>query len=347
MSKTPINRSAEEFIIISTAIIMAVSITPFAIYRYINGQYLVALFEILSVFIMCGIGTYVWKTRNTGIMSLVTSIFMLVSLVVFNYILGTSILYWIYPIIMAVYFINSLKVSAILVTPAILALLPLLIQEKSTIEIFIIVVTLIISQLSGFLLSKNTKQQYAIMQSLVNQDGLTGALNRRAFEERVYFLHNFSLRHKKKQESVSSLIIFDIDNFKEINDKFGHQEGDQILINISKLFNKSIRGIDQLYRYGGEEFVVIVNGSDTFKATAVAEKLREILETSSVSSVTGVTASFGVAELQTFESPARWIDRADRAMYRAKRAGKNRVCIANNNSKLRQATLSRSAQAQS
>ena len=345
MLKNPVNRTIEEIIIISSAITMAVSIIPFAIYRYLNGQYIAALFEILSVAIMCVIGVYVWKTRNTRVMSIATSVFMLVGLVVFNYILSTSILFWIYPIIMSVYFLNSLKVSVLLVTPAAIALLPILIQEKTPIEVISIVVTLIICQLFGFILSSKIRQQYAMMESLVNQDGLTGALNRRAFDERVHFIHSFSIRHKNKQESISSIILFDIDNFKAINDKHGHLEGDQILINLTKLFKTSIRGSDQLYRYGGEEFVVIVNGADTFKATALAEKLRKILEGSQISNETRVTASFGVAELQTFESPTRWINRADEAMYRAKRAGKNKVCIANSETKYPQESKFNTVQA--
>jgi len=128
--------------------------------------------------------------------------------------------------------------------------------------------------------------------------------------------------------------MFDIDNFKTINDEFGHQEGDQILINLAKVLKRSIRGTDQLYRYGGEEFIVIANGAGILKASELAEKLRQILDTSNISNSAKVTASFGVAELQKHESTARWIDRADKAMYRAKRAGKNRVCIANQAARL-------------
>ncbi len=329
MPKSSINRSIEEIIISSSAIIVSVSITPFAIYRYFNGQYLIALLEILCVAVMCSIGVYVWKTRKTRVMSLVTSIFVLTGTVAFNYELSSSILFWIYPIIMTVYFVNSLKVSVILVTPTMIALLPLLIREKTTVEVITIVVTLIICQLFGYLLSRKIRQQYAVLEELVNKDGLTGALNRRAFDEQINFLHDLSLQHKKKQESTSSLIIFDIDNFKAINDRYGHLEGDQILINLTNLFKQSMHGIDQFYRFSGEEFVVIANGADKFKATEFAEKLRQILETSSISNYTKVTASFGVAELQTIENPNNWLDRAYKAMYRAKKAGKNRVCIAN------------------
>ena len=334
MSQSPIQRSLEELIIISTTIIATLSVTPFAIYRYSNGQYLAALFEILGVLIMCAIGIYVWKTRNTRVMKVVLSVTMLTALVLINYVLSTSVLFWIYPMIMTVYFINSLKVSALLVTPAIVALLPILIQEKTTVEVVSIVVTLIICQLFGFLLSSKIQQHYSKMGELVNQDGLTGALNRRAFDERLDFLHSFSNRHNKKQEAIASLIIFDIDNFKAINDKFGHQEGDRILINLTKTFKQNMRDIDHLYRYGGEEFVVIANGADTLKAAVLAEKLRLLLETTDISDCTKVTASFGVAELQKREPTSRWVDRGDKAMYRAKRAGKNRVFIANFNKDL-------------
>lgn len=329
MTKALVHRTIEEIIVVYSAIIMAITITPFAFYRYINEQYLAATVEIISVLIMAGLGLYVWKTRNVKYMKVVISIFMLSGLVIFNYLLGSSILFWLYPIIMTTYFLNDLKTSATLVTVASAALLPLLISEKTTVEVASIIITMIICQLFGFLLSRKIRQQYAIMEDLANQDGLTGAANRRAFEERIEFLYNFSSRHRKGSESTASMIIFDIDNFKQINDEYGHIEGDNILINLTELFKTKIRGIDQLYRYGGEEFVVIANGADTLKATELAEKMRCLLEQSEISEKTKVTASFGVAELQKHEKPHRWIERADKAMYRAKRAGRNRVFMAN------------------
>jgi len=329
MLKTSITRSIEEIIILTSTIIMAVTITPLAIYRYFNGQQFAATIELFGVVFLCGIAAYVWKTRKTRIMSAVLSVFLLAGLVTVNYLLGTSILFWIYPIIMTVYLINSLKLSVIFISPAIIALLPLLMREKAIIEVCSIFATLIICQIIGYLLTKKIRQQYSIMESLANQDGLTSTFNRRAFDDRIHFIRNFSMRYDNKNESTASLIMFDIDNFKQINDTQGHREGDQILINLSKLFQKQIRGIDQLYRFGGEEFMIIVNGADVFKATELAERMRKILEESSVSTFTKVTASFGVAEYNHPESTSSWINRVDKAMYRAKRAGKNRVYIAN------------------
>lgn len=324
-----ISRSMEEVILIASAIMMAMTIIPFSIYRYFNGQYAIAMIELLSVMIMCGIGVYVWQTRDTKYTSSLTSVFMLSGLVTFNYLLGSSILFWIYPIIMTVYFLNSLKVSLILVTISMVALMPLLIREKTTIEVVSIVVTLIICQLFGFLLSKKIREQYTILEELANHDGLTGASNRRSLEERIHFLSNLSYRHNKRVESVASIIMFDIDDFKKINDNYGHMEGDNILIKLTQLVKNTIRGTDQLYRYGGEEFIIIANGADALEATEFAEKVRKTLEMSHISDLTSVTASFGVAQSQKRENPNRWLERADQAMYRAKRAGKNRVFIAN------------------
>jgi len=329
MLKKDNSRSIEEVIIIASSAIVAISITPFAVYRFINGQTIAAFFEMLCIAIMCCIGIYVWKTRRTEVMSIVASVFMLGSLVVFNYFLTTSILFWVYPLIMTVYFINSLRVSALLILTTIIALIPLLIKEKPPIEVLSILITLLICQLYGYLLSRKINEQYLMMENLVNRDGLTGASNRRALEERMYFICDLFTRQRKKQESVVSLIILDIDNFKKINDQFGHIEGDKILKNLTTLFRSNIRAVDQFYRYGGEEFVVIANGADALKATQLAEKLRIKLENSRLSELTAVTASFGVAELKRNEEPKHWVERADKAMYRAKRGGRNRVFIAN------------------
>ena len=145
----------------------------------------------------------------------------------------------------------------------------------------------------------------------------------------MHFLNNFSFRHNKRPESVASIIMLDIDSFKKVNDDYRHIEGDQILIKLTQLLKDTIRSTDQVYRYDGEEFIIIANGANTFEATELAEKIRRKLEMSQLSKYTTVTASFGVAELHKSESPTRWIERAEKALLRAKRAGKNRVYIAN------------------
>ncbi|WP_299875936.1 GGDEF domain-containing protein [uncultured Cocleimonas sp.] len=329
MPKIKIHRSVEEILIMAASVVAASTVLPFAIYRYFHGQYTIALVEVLAVFIVASIGLLVWKTRDTTYTSTALSAFILAGLVLLNYLIDSSIFIWTYPIIMTVYFLNPAKRSALLVIPTLLALFPLMYIEKTTIEFASAIVTVIITLVFSHLVSGKIRQQNERLQNLINYDGLTGALNRRSLDDRLDLLQSLYFRHKAPGSNIVSVIIFDIDDFKMINDTRGHLEGDKILINLTKYIKKMIRKTDEFYRYGGEEFVVIVNGSNLYKAGELAEKIRAAIEETELLKDLTVTASFGVAEIQSLEESQSWLARADKALYRAKRAGKNRVYLAN------------------
>jgi len=329
MSKVTIQRSIEEIIIFSASIIVFFSVLPFTIFRLTQGQYAISVIEIFGVTVVSLIGAIVWKTRNTKIAGMALSAFMLIGLLGVNYLIGPSILFWMFPLVITVCFLNDTKIAAALLLPGILGLLPLLIHEKSSVEIASIMITLLITQLFGHIVSFKIKEQHQYLRSLANRDGLTGAMNRRSLDDRLDILQNLYFRHRRENGNITSVILFDIDNFKMINDNYGHLEGDEILIKLTKTIKKYIRRTDELFRYGGEEFVLVANGASLIKAAELAEKIRVLIETTELSSKTKVTASFGVAEVQKHESSNKWLARADDALYRAKRAGKNRVFLAN------------------
>lgn len=131
-------------------------------------------------------------------------------------------------------------------------------------------------------------------------------------------------------ENVTSLVMIDLDDFKHINDTYGHQEGDQVLITISALIREAVGALHGASggRWGGEEFMLLLPGLDAEQASAVAEELRRKIEALSFSLCGGETASFGVAQALPGEAPDPLIFRTDAALYAAKRAGKNRVCAA-------------------
>jgi diguanylate cyclase (GGDEF)-like protein len=156
-----------------------------------------------------------------------------------------------------------------------------------------------------------------------NTDPLTGLLNRRGFEEFV------DRQVLKTRPHVLSLIIFDIDNFKSINDLYGHPGGDVVLTQVASLVQRNIRASDAVARLGGEEFVVLLSNLDRGGVYAFAERLRnEIAHTrfgsDGLSSYT-VTASFGVVEFRSGEDLDGAVRRADEMLYTAKRSGKNRT----------------------
>jgi len=159
------------------------------------------------------------------------------------------------------------------------------------------------------------------LKDMASKDSLTGQLNRRAGEQ---LLKQYDDGKQPLKKSLC-LIMMDIDNFKKINDTYGHVVGDQILKTSSQLINNNVRSTDSLIRWGGEEFLIIVTDSKLDEAMELAERMRRSIEQHIDKEAGRITASFGVAELQAHESTANLINRADKALYKAKLSGKNCV----------------------
>jgi diguanylate cyclase (GGDEF)-like protein len=168
-------------------------------------------------------------------------------------------------------------------------------------------------------LSKLTDEEKRFVSMLIDKDPLTGAYNRRKFDQDIALLEAIS----KRTEKWSSLLIIDIDHFKDYNDKHGHQEGDRVLREVTSIIERSLRDYDKIhiYRYGGEEFVVIIPGVSAEDAISIGERVRANVETGSP-----VTISIGISQYKTIsESLERLIQDADTALYEAKRTGRNKI----------------------
>lgn len=166
------------------------------------------------------------------------------------------------------------------------------------------------------------ERKTARLEQIAATDPLTGAANRARFEE---LLRAEQQRHERARDIPFSVIMFDIDRFKQINDRWGHNEGDLVLKEVVQQVRSRLRTIDALARWGGEEFVVLLPQTDLAEARMVAEKLCHSLAQVRFGLVGPVTASFGVAMGRLGESGAALLGRADDALYRAKNQGRNRV----------------------
>jgi two-component system cell cycle response regulator len=161
-------------------------------------------------------------------------------------------------------------------------------------------------------------------QRLATTDPLTGLSNRRAL---LAALH-IEMAHAHRHGAPLSFCLLDVDHFKSVNDVHGHAAGDQVLASIGALLRRELRIPDIPARWGGEEFVVVLKQADGTGALVAAERIRnavQALEICSGGKALPITVSIGVAELSSKDSAETLIDRADRAMYRAKTGGRNRV----------------------
>jgi two-component system cell cycle response regulator len=162
------------------------------------------------------------------------------------------------------------------------------------------------------------------------RDGLTGAFNKRYFTDRM----RQEFQHAERYGRAVSLVLFDLDNFKKINDTHGHDAGDEVLRRTVDTISRSLRDEEVFARYGGEEFVSLLRKSDLAVALMAAERMRRLickLELDWLGEKIPVSASFGVASTAHRQgmTPERLFREADQSLYRAKRAGKNRVCGTN------------------
>ena len=161
------------------------------------------------------------------------------------------------------------------------------------------------------------------LETQASTDKLTGAYNRRTWD--VEIRREFS--KARRQENRLCIVMADLDHFKRVNDEFGHQRGDRVLQEFTRRLRQAVRASDTLYRLGGEEFAVLLPGTDIENGRVTAEKLRERVADTALDGVP-ITASFGVAVTDGNESPDEFFRRADQAMYAAKAGGRNRVEVA-------------------
>lgn len=169
------------------------------------------------------------------------------------------------------------------------------------------------------------------------RDSLTGLLNRKTFDDQLnkMLLHSSEPetpkagqpeRRAPSEEQLNWLAVVDVDHFKLVNDKFGHLYGDEVLILIANLMTSSFRSQDRVFRFGGEEFVVLLRATTLDNAQKIIDRFRTNVESHVFPQVGRVTVSVGFVAISPYESPVNILGRADQALYYAKSHGRNQAC---------------------
>ncbi|MBN2049934.1 MAG: diguanylate cyclase [Spirochaetales bacterium] len=174
------------------------------------------------------------------------------------------------------------------------------------------------------LINEELERSNRRLERVAKYDMLSGLLNRMS----LFSLIDVEVDRSVRTATPLSGVMFDIDYFKEINDNYGHQHGDETIRTLGAYLLNAMRKYDNAGRYGGEEFFILLPNTNLEQGVVIAERFRmgvEKMPVECMDSVITVTASFGVAEFHEGESREAWINRADKAMYRAKQEGRNRV----------------------
>lgn len=298
-------------------------ILPLAVYRFLTGELLVGVVDtVLVSLIAVGVG-YAWRTGDTRRPGVVVVVVTTVGGVMVTTLLGVEGLFWMYAVILA----NFLLVGRLLAVSLTAVALVALVAHGAAFDDFPQSISFLLSalvvSLFAFTFAARTETQRIRLESLASRDPLTGTDNRRAME------HELSLAVESAARSGAeyAVVMLDLDYFKRVNDQHGHEAGDQVLIAFADLVRRNTRKLDRLFRFGGEEFVLLLPGADARALQRVTEQLRVRIATELVGPGGPVTCSMGAAVLLAGERWPAWLARADAALFRAKQGGRNRVEI--------------------
>ena len=305
----------------SLAVVGAAGLLPFAVNNFLQGRFWLGVASALVVIGFFANALAMRRGRPLPIppaILLSPAIAALALSVRDQEIIGVL---WTYPAMVLFHFVlerrmaNAFNIGLLLIVSA---LLPSFAEPRLSVRI---VVTLALTILFTNIFSTIVGGLQRRLHEQTIQDPLTGAFNRRQL---AHCLEQARER-KTRNAAPAALLALDVDHFKSINDEHGHAQGDLVLCRLVETLQARMRGLDLLFRSGGEEFLLLLADTDLGGARALAEELRLAVEAAPLLTARPVTASFGVAALAPGESTDNWLLRCDHALYAAKAAGRNRV----------------------
>ena len=298
-------------------------ILPFAVYRFLTGQFIAGIVDTAIALCISAAVAYAWRSGDTRRSGLFLVVINTIGTIAAAAILGVAGLFWIYATLLANFFLVGRGLAAIVTA---VALLVLAVHGKSfetTSQMVSFLVTASLVSLFAFIFAARTESQRLQLEALATRDPLTGVDNRRAMEQEL----RIAVEIYKRSQEAFGLIMLDLDHFKRVNDQHGHDAGDRVLIAFVDLILKSTRKVDRLFRFGGEEFVLLLPGTDVAGLQQVTANLRGKIATELCGPAGPVTGSLGAAALRPDEDWRSWLARADAALYRAKEAGRDCVVV--------------------
>ena len=307
---------------LSVALVSVIMLTPYSINNFIQGRYILGILTLL-IAVLCTINAWTcYKDRySLGINLFGIAPAISITIVLATYELGATGSYWAFLVVLAFYLILPEKlalIANIFFTATVIPVAWSVIEHPAAIRFSTVLLGI---SIFAFLSIREITRQHYLLKGQAITDTLTGLYNRSILE----YTLNHAIAQSHRTGTAITLILLDIDNFKEINDKYGHQVGDSVLITLGEVLIDSFRSSDMVFRIGGEEFLVLVHNTDANKSLNIAENLRMKIERLSLIPEHTVTVSIGVSGIQPDIGWKQWMKLCDEKLYRAKSNGKNQV----------------------
>ena len=299
-------------------------ITPFAILRFVEGNVVAGS---VDLGILAGIVSslvYSWVTGDTYRSGMFLACITCAGAVMVGAVMGEAGLFWLFPCLVTTFFLVSSRIAAGLNIASVLALMSIETAFSSQVQMWTFAATAATVSACAYVFAYRNQDQRERLEHLATIDPLTGVKNRRSMDEEL----DLAAAYAERTGLPYALVMMDLDHFKQINDVYGHGVGDDVLTDLVALIERNTRKSDQLFRYGGEEFVLLLPGVDGNSLQTVMTNLQQILRKHLKYPGGPVTSSFGVALLRHGESIDSWLSRADEALYRAKESGRDRIIFA-------------------
>lgn len=310
-------------LIVAFGAFVVIGVTPFAIYRFAAGQRLIGILD-LAIVTTIGFGVLrAWRTGRSERTALLMAAMCSIGCVLVAYLGGLAGVLWVYPVLLANFLLVS-RLHAAVLSALVIGSVAMLDSVLGTpLHKAMFCVTTVEVSLFAYVFAWRSESQRTQLEAVAAHDPLTGASNRRNMAAEL----KAAMADSERERAPVGLLVFDLDHFKAINDSFGHEAGDRVLVQVAELVRRHTRKQDRFFRLGGEEFGLLVPGADTTVLRRIAETLRSRVESEVRCGERVVTMSVGLASYCPGESAGSWQRRADLAMYQAKREGRNRVVV--------------------
>lgn len=302
------------------AALTVVGITPFAVMRALNGQWLAVALEVVMMLGIAACAGHAWRTRESAVAGSIIVVMVCTFYAALIVVLGPSVTPWVFVVVMA----NFMLAPRLLATGCSTVLIATALGMTSFAQpaaMATFAVASVLVMLFAFIFASLTEVQRTLLESLVIRDPLTGIGNRRSMEIELAD----ALKGHLARGEPATVAVLDLDHFKQVNDRYGHDAGDRAIKGFADRVQACIRKRDRVFRLGGEEFVLLLPGTDHSGARVALEKVRDAVQAEPLVDQLRITTSIGAAMLEPDDDWPRWLARADSALYQAKDAGRDRV----------------------